>query len=116
MLMNVLPGPGGWDGEVYPHILQTNWLPVDDSNDQWFTLGTDPRMDSSFASDQSRNAESAPNAWRPPIVLQPLNPMGHWCRRKGVNQPRLAYVRAQNNSMGFSELGKELFNLGNGHL
>src|SRR5258708_27548317 len=102
MLMDILPGAGRGDGEVYPHILETNRLALDDANDQRLSLGSDPSVDSSFVFDQGGYAEGAPNTWSPPIAICPLYPVRRWRRRKRVNEPRFAYVRVQNHSVDFS--------------
>jgi hypothetical protein len=99
MLMNVLPSLGRGDGEVYPHVLQTDRLTLNDPDDQRLSLGSDPGVDSSLASHEGGDAEGTPNAWSPPIAICSLNPVRRWSDRKRVNQPRFANMRVQNNSV-----------------
>ncbi|HEY2469236.1 MAG TPA: hypothetical protein VGI45_15550 [Terracidiphilus sp.] len=47
--MNVLPSSGRGNGEVYPYVLQTDRLTLNDPDDQRLSLGSDSGVDSSLA-------------------------------------------------------------------
>src|SRR5262249_923408 len=103
VLMYVLPCLGWRDGKVDPKVVVSRRLSVQDRNDKRLSFSAKPGMDLCFALNQNADAEGAPDTMRPPASLSALNPICCWYYRERMDDPRLADMRMQYDSMNIGE-------------
>lgn len=110
VLMDVIPRPR-WRYCKVDNDIVSDWLPVDDFNDQRLCFRSVSSVDVSPATYERRDSQCAPNTKCPPRSRFARYPVNSGSERKRVNDPRLANMGMQNQPVYRGELAQQAFHL-----
>ena len=112
VLVDIVPGSRGWDSEVHDEVIVTFDVAVDDGDRQGLGLGGAAGVDLDFAAGECCDSERAPHARRPPTALGAGDPVQGRGDGEGMDNPRFADVRMEDDSVDGSEIVEAGFYLG----
>lgn len=99
MLMNVVPSLGRGNSKVYPKATKSHWFSIRDRDGQRLGFPGKPGVEPGLTSYQHRNPKSAPDAGGPPSAPLALYPVGRRRYREGMDDPWLANMGVQHDSV-----------------
>ena len=112
VLMHVIPGARGRDGEVDPDVVQTEGLTLGNGDSERLVFTAVASMDADVAARESGDPEGAPDTGRPPAAAAGFNPVHGGGKRKGMDYPRLGNVGVKDDAMDGSELAQGSIDFG----
>ena len=98
------------------HLFETYRVAIENLDDQWLCLATHAGVYLGLAAHESSYSKGTPEARSPPTQAATFNPMRGRGRRKRMNDPWLAHMRMQNNSVELGQGRQTSFELCDRHV
>ncbi len=116
MLVHIIPGTCRRNRKMHQHLFEAYRMAIQNLDRQWLRLATHPRVYRGLASHESGYSKGTPDARSPPTQAATLNPVRSRSRRKRMNDPWLAHMGMQDNSVTLRQRRQSSLDLDYRHL